>query len=85
MRPYAVQSSAGGFCHFPTLATVVTDVAATKNLGSEGIYFWAGAFNTHFLIDPKEKIVAIFMTQSEGSSMEYHNEMQQMVYQAIVD
>ena len=64
---------------------VVTDVAATKNLGSEGIYFWAGAFNTHFLIDPKEKIVAIFMTQSEAFSMEYHNEMQQMVYQAIVD
>jgi len=64
---------------------VVTDVAATKNLGSEGIYFWAGAFNTHFLIDPKEKIVAIFMTQSEPFSMQYHNEMQQMIYQAIVD
>jgi CubicO group peptidase (beta-lactamase class C family) len=64
---------------------VATDVAATKNLGSEGIYFWAGAFNTHFFVDPKEKIVAVFMTQSATFSMEYHNKLQQMVCQAIVD
>jgi CubicO group peptidase (beta-lactamase class C family) len=64
---------------------VVTDVAATKVLGSEGVYFWAGAFNTHFFIDPKEKIVAVFMTQEAAFSMEYHHKMKQFVYQAIVD
>jgi CubicO group peptidase (beta-lactamase class C family) len=64
---------------------VVTDVAATKILGSEGVYFWGGAFNTHFFIDPKEKIVAIFMTQVASFSWEYHNKLQQLVYQALVD
>jgi CubicO group peptidase (beta-lactamase class C family) len=64
---------------------VVTDVAATKVLGSEGVYFWGGAFNTHFFIDPKEKIVAVFMTQIASFSWEYHNKLQQMIYQAIID
>jgi CubicO group peptidase (beta-lactamase class C family) len=64
---------------------VVTDVAATKVLESEGVYFWSGAFNTRFFIDPKEKIVAVFMTQSAAFSMEYHHKMKQFVYQAIVD
>jgi CubicO group peptidase (beta-lactamase class C family) len=64
---------------------VVTDVAATKVLGSEGVYFWGGAFNTHFFIDPKEKIVAVFMTQEAAFSWEYHNKLQQLVYQSLVD
>jgi CubicO group peptidase (beta-lactamase class C family) len=64
---------------------VLTDVAATKILGSEGVYFWGGAFNTHFFIDPKEKIVAVFMTQVAAFSWEYHNKLQQLVYQALVD
>ena len=64
---------------------VVTDVAATKVLGSEGVYFWGGAFNTHFFIDPKEKIVAVFMTQVAAFSWEYHNKLQQLVYQSLVD
>jgi CubicO group peptidase (beta-lactamase class C family) len=64
---------------------VVTDVAATKVLGSEGVYFWGGAFNTHFFIDPKEKIVAVFMTQIASFSWKYHNKLQQMIYQAIID
>jgi CubicO group peptidase (beta-lactamase class C family) len=64
---------------------VVTDVAATKVLGSEGAYFWGGAFNTHFFIDPKEKIIAVFMTQEAAFSWEYHNKLQQLVYQALVD
>jgi CubicO group peptidase (beta-lactamase class C family) len=64
---------------------VLTDVAATKVLGSEGVYFWGGAFNTHFFIDPKEKIVAVFMSQVAAFSWEYHNKLQQLVYQSLVD
>jgi CubicO group peptidase (beta-lactamase class C family) len=30
---------------------------------SEGSFGWAGAFNTYFFIDPREEVVAIFMTQ----------------------
>ena len=64
---------------------VMMDVAESNLLGSNGIFYWAGAFNTHFFIDPKEKMVSIFMTQDEPFTNYYHDKMRQMVYQAIVD
>ncbi len=33
-------------------------------MASAGSFFWAGAANTHFWIDPKEDIVVIAMTQT---------------------
>lgn len=42
---------------------VVTDPAARNTWLSQGSFGWSGAYNTHFFIDPKEKVIAIFMTQ----------------------
>ena len=42
---------------------VVSDAAARNTFLSRGSFGWSGAYNTHFFIDPKEKIVGIFMTQ----------------------
>ena len=64
---------------------VLTNVAETKGLGSEGLFYWSGAFNTHFFIDPKEKIIAIWMTQVNPHTITYHEKMRQFVYQAIID
>jgi len=64
---------------------VVTDGPATKTAASKGLYFWAGANNTHFFIDPKEKLIAIFMTQEGNFTMDYHNSLRQMVYQTLAD
>jgi len=64
---------------------VATDVAATNLLGSEGVFYWSGAYNTHFFIDPVEKIIAIFMTQTEPHDFFYHQKLRQFVYQAVVD
>lgn len=64
---------------------VVTDVADTKLLGSQGLYYWSGANNTHFFIDPKEKLISIFLTQQVPYNNFYHVKMRQMVYQAIAD
>ncbi len=43
---------------------VITDPAARNTFLSRGSFGWSGAYNTHFFIEPKEKIVAIYMTQS---------------------
>ena len=43
---------------------VVTDPAARGTFLSKGSFGWSGAYNTHFFVDPKEKIVAIYMTQA---------------------
>jgi|TARA_B110000967_G_scaffold117914_1_gene120616 CubicO group peptidase (beta-lactamase class C family) len=51
-----------------------------------GIDSWSSGAVPHYItIDPKEKIVAVFMTQEAAFSMEYHNKMKQLVYQALVD
>lgn len=64
---------------------VVEDVAKTKLLGSEGIFYWSGANNTHFFIDPKEEMIAIFMTQLAPYDGVFHQRLRQRVMQAIVD
>ena len=62
---------------------VVDDLAGTKSLGSEGAFYWSGAYCTYFFIDPKEDLVAVFMTQMAPFSSYYENKFRQMVYQAI--
>ena len=64
---------------------VVEDLSETNNLGSNGLFYWAGAFNTHFFIDPEEKLIAIFMTQTNEFTWYYHQKLRQMVYQSIID
>jgi CubicO group peptidase (beta-lactamase class C family) len=64
---------------------VMLDVSKTDLLGSNGNIWWGGAFNTHFFIDPKEKLISIFMTQLNPYTNYYHDKMKQLVYQAILD
>ena len=62
---------------------VVDDLGDSKALSSEGTFYWSGAFCTYFFIDPKEKMVAVFMTQLNPFSSHYENKFRQMVYQAV--
>jgi len=62
---------------------VVDDLADTKGLGSEGSFYWSGAYCTYFFIDPKEEMVAIFMTQVAPFSSYYENKFKHMIYQAV--
>ena len=66
---------------------VVSDPAARNTLVSQGTFGWSGAYNTHFFIDPKEKIVAIFMTQVANLEArgEIRNDFETAVMQAVVD
>ena len=64
---------------------VVTDGPASKTLASKGVFYWAGANNTHFFIDPKEQLIALFMTQESNFTWDYHNSLRQMVYQSLAD
>ena len=64
---------------------IITDVAANGVLGSEGQYFWNGAYSTFFFIDPAENMIAILMSQRSPYSG-YHEKMfRQMTYQALAD
>lgn len=66
---------------------VVTDRAARNTLLSNGSFGWSGAFNTHFFIDPKERLIGIFMTQSAflTSRQQLRDDFETAVMQALVD
>lgn len=54
--------------------------------GSAGEYMWAGAAGTFFWIDPKEQLVAVFMTQAPGPTRRsYRRLIKQLVGQALVE
>ncbi len=66
--------------------SVVTDLAETRAIGSEGVYGWGGLAGTFFRIDPEEELVYIMMIQIiPNAHLQARERFQTMVYQAIVD
>jgi CubicO group peptidase (beta-lactamase class C family) len=66
---------------------VVSNPAARNTLLSKGSFGWSGAYNTHFFIDPREKIIAIFMTQIANLATrgQLRDDFETAVMQAVVD
>jgi CubicO group peptidase (beta-lactamase class C family) len=66
---------------------VITDPVANNTWLSEGSFGWSGAFNTHFFVDPKERIVGIYMTQAAGfrGSFTLMDDFETAVMQALID
>jgi CubicO group peptidase (beta-lactamase class C family) len=62
---------------------VVTDPIQRGTALSAGSFGWSGAFGTHFWVDPKEKIVAVLMTQTANN--EARADFETAVMQAIVE
>jgi len=62
---------------------VVTDVATTQTLGSNGSYGWSGIYGTNFWVDPIERLVAIVMVQRYPGSP-VAAAFPPLVYQALV-
>lgn len=54
--------------------------------GSAGEFTWGGYGGTFFWVDPKEEIVAVYMSQAPGPSRQYYRRLfKALVYQAVVD
>ena len=62
---------------------VLVDAEKESNPANDGQIYWGGYFKTHFFIDPKEDLIAIFMTQKFPDSYEYVVELNKYVYRAI--
>jgi CubicO group peptidase (beta-lactamase class C family) len=52
--------------------------------GSKGDAMWAGAWGTSFWIDPKEKLVGIFMSQGPATRVQTRMPYKSLVYGALV-
>jgi CubicO group peptidase (beta-lactamase class C family) len=54
--------------------------------GSAGEFMWGGYAGTYFWVDPKEQLVAVYMTQAPSPIRSYYRKLfKQMVYSAIID
>jgi CubicO group peptidase (beta-lactamase class C family) len=60
-----------------------TDLGATQQLGSEGMYGWSGIYGTYFWVDPKERLVAVAMVQRYPGTP-VAAPFQSLTYQALV-
>ena len=65
---------------------VITDVAQSVMLGSEGAFWWGGFANTFFWVDPREELIGLIMPQlTPAGDKTIQREFQELCYQAFVD
>ena len=84
-RPLFSESSYAGV-GFGLGFSVVIDQASTKLPASVGTFAWGGAASTAFMVDPKEELTVLFMTQLlPSSTYPIRPQLTQLVYQALVD
>ena len=62
---------------------IIVDPAKDGELGSIGSYSWSGAFLTSYWIDPRENLIAVFMSQVRPSQSDIRAKFNTMVYQAL--
>lgn len=64
---------------------VVTDPGSHGELGSVGSYGWGSAYYPQYLVDPEERMVAIFMTQlAPSGGLPLNQRFKVLTYQALV-
>jgi CubicO group peptidase (beta-lactamase class C family) len=63
---------------------VVTEAGRGKDVASVGSYSWGGIFHTYFLVDPREQLVAILMTQIYPfDHLTLRDDFKRCVYEAL--
>jgi len=64
---------------------VIEDLGRTGQYGSTGGFGWGGAYHTTYWVDPKERMVALLMTQLlPAGDSDLHARFRALVYQSIV-
>lgn len=64
---------------------VLEDPGTAGQFGATGTYGWGGAYHSTYWVDPVEELVVVYMTQLVPASVDDHERLNAMVYQAIVD
>lgn len=83
MRTSHFDAFGGAATDFGLGFSITQNVGAAGELGSVGSYAWGGAFYTSFWIDPKERLVAVFMSQVRPANTDVGEQFRLAVYQAM--
>ena len=63
---------------------VRTSAGEADSPGSLGDYDWGGAGGTYFWVDPKERLIGVWMMQAPANRVHYRRMMRAMVYGALM-
>jgi CubicO group peptidase (beta-lactamase class C family) len=63
---------------------VRTEAGVDDTPGSVGDYYWSGYASTFFWVDPKERLIGVFMTQAPNAVDHYASLMRNIVYGAVL-
>lgn len=61
---------------------ILTETPAS-GIGSEGQFFWSGAYSTFFFVAPEKDMISILMTQRAPYTGKYGDAMWKFVYEAL--
>jgi CubicO group peptidase (beta-lactamase class C family) len=64
---------------------VRTEPGVASTPGSPGQYFWSGIAGTTFWVDPRERLIAILLTQAPGRRVYLRQVFRSLAYAAIDD
>ena len=82
---HRVPGYGGGKGSFGLGFWVITDPGLHGELGSAGSFGWGSAYYPQYLVDPEERMVAIFMTQLMPSGgLSLNQRFKVLTYQALV-
>lgn len=66
--------------------SVVEDLGARGQLGSDGEYGWGGAYHSTYWVDPEEDLVVVYLTQLiPANGLDDYSKLRSGIYQAIVE
>ena len=52
---------------------------------SVGSYFWGGAYGSHYLVDPKEHLIIVYMENRLPRKPDIGDRLDALIYQALVE
>jgi CubicO group peptidase (beta-lactamase class C family) len=61
------------------------DVGQAEFPASVGTFYWGGYAGTYFWVDPKEQLVAVYMSQEPNRRAHYRTLLHDLVYQSLTD
>ncbi len=65
--------------------SITNDLGDRGVLGSIGEYGWGGAYHSNYFVNPEENLLVVYFTQVVPITLDDHQKLKALVYQAIVD
>ena len=66
------------------LGFATTDRMGADGFKSVGAYGWGGAYGSNYTVDPKERLVIVFMMQQLPNSSDVSSRFMNLVYQSLI-